>query len=751
MTYNPQSVPRITPSFSRVSLGKGRVATTVNGEFKLIQCSPSALDAVLALIDGQNTFEQIEQNLQSKYPLDGIRTYLSILLQEQVIEEAADSPPGNPHPSTVLVVGEGRMAQILKEQAPRRNMKLLSFPAENASSLPDILDFAADLAVIAPSAAHYGQIFELNSAFIQRNIPFVSCYYNGSAVVVGPFVIPGKTSCLECAATYHLEELNRKLRPSQRLPIAEISDLQMAYPIPDAFKDSLLEYLGDMILEEIGQFLNGSPSLHLLDSEKHFFSGHCTPQEIKTAPTTACQCCHGLSRTYIRQGETSLPGFTEVFSPGHRPIRYTTGGFRSCSPEDTQNFIREALRKTGLDIKITRVENNPFDRFLPVFRGSVKANHHNQTPYYFKDLVVHGKGLHETQAFLSASYEMAERLSASFYGDLPIVEAPYRDIKERAIDLKAYVERIVNQDTSYETFRDDLPIDWVCAKSLVSGDSKFVPAHMVFLGDNRFKGQLFSNGSSGLAAGATLEDAILQGLFEVIEHDAWMIGQANRFTLPLVDHASSGNQQLKDLIHGIHSLGYRVITRDYTNDLGFPVFRTWIVNPNSYTHYGLSGFGASLSAEIALERSVTEAIQSSDNRSVARKTFFGRHRAAHLADASDSIYSLDYFHQRDILGQGAVNKVPDSLAIRDKSVRDLIDMTIEQLRSNMPDCDVLYVDLSREVLNIPAVRVIVTGDIQLLNYPLVLVSPRTYHFGTAMQYSQSPAAYKDLYLGRYPH
>ena len=54
----------------------------------------------------------------------------------------------------------------------------------------------------------------------------------------------------------------------------------------------------------------------------------------------------------------------------------------------------------------------------------------------------------------------------------------------------------------------------------------------------KFKGDYVPVGSSGLSAGAALEDAILQGLFEVIEHDAWCIGQSNKTKLPIIDYST---------------------------------------------------------------------------------------------------------------------------------------------------------------------------------------------------------------------
>lgn len=69
----------------------------------------------------------------------------------------------------------------------------------------------------------------------------------------------------------------------------------------------------------------------------------------------------------------------------------------------------------------------------------------------------------------------------------------------------------------------------------------------------------------------------------------------------------------------------------------------------------------------------------------------------------------------------------------------------------MPDCDVLFVDLTRQEFGVPAVKVIVTGDIQRLSEPLVTVSKRLYEFPEKMAYTNKRFSYKELYLGPYQH
>lgn len=91
-------------------------------------------------------------------------------------------------------------------------------------------------------------------------------------------------------------------------------------------------------------------------------------------------------------------------------------------------------------------------------------------------------------------------------------------------------------------------------------------------------------------------------------------------------------------------MGYKVVVRDYTNDIGIPVFRAWIVSLDDYTAYAFNGFGASYDPEIALERAITEAVQSANKTDGKVKTL--KPSAGYMMDDPNSIYNLGYFIKR---------------------------------------------------------------------------------------------------------
>jgi ribosomal protein S12 methylthiotransferase accessory factor len=86
----------------------------------------------------------------------------------------------------------------------------------------------------------------------------------------------------------------------------------------------------------------------------------------------------------------------------------------------------------------------------------------------------------------------------------------------------------------YRPFTDTTRVVWTRGWALPGGEPALLPAQLVYLSDayGAEPVRIASSTSNGLACHATLEEAVLAGLFEVIERDAFMIVWSNRLSLP---------------------------------------------------------------------------------------------------------------------------------------------------------------------------------------------------------------------------
>lgn len=335
-----------------------------------------------------------------------------------------------------------------------------------------------------------------------------------------------------------------------------------------------------------------------------------------------------------------------------------------------------------------------------------------------------------------------------YTGHIPIICAKYTDVKDYAIDMPYLANMTMNKNTAYDKFDDNTEIDWVVATSVSDGMKKLVPAFMVFMYDVDLKGTLFGPTSNGAAAGLTVEDAILHGLLEVVERDALLIGQCNSYVLPIVDHESINNPKLKETISKIESLGYDVITRDYTNNLGIPIFRTWLVNKNNYSQYAYYGLGCHISPELALERSITEAVQTNDRTDYGGDIGSDSLTQAILKESLVNLYNQHHLVNKDILGRTDKSTTIGKPIFDMDSSGGIIKKLSEHIKKKI-NGDVYYVDLTKPGMNIKVVRTIITGEIQHMNEPLILVSNRMFEFGIRCGYSTTESSYEELFVGDY--
>ena len=127
--------------------------------------------------------------------------------------------------------------------------------------------------------------------------------------------------------------------------------------------------------------------------------------------------------------------------------------------------------------------------------------------------------------------EAAERYCMFFYNKNDMVFAPYRDVAADAVSpdqIRLYTRQQIEglgPGARVRYFNDDTPVRWVWGYSLTDEKPRLVPASFVYMNyqyddDEPVIGR---NASSGLAANLTIEEAILTGILEVIERDAFTI------------------------------------------------------------------------------------------------------------------------------------------------------------------------------------------------------------------------------------
>ena len=152
-------------------------------------------------------------------------------------------------------------------------------------------------------------------------------------------------------------------------------------------------------------------------------------------------------------------------------------------------------------------------------------------------------------AFAAAVGEAVERYSALYSDEADPVIAAATELGAEAVDPARFALFAAAQhaDASFpfERFTSETRVSWIRARSLPDGEPALVPAQLVYLAWPLRPGEarIGSATSSGLACHATFEEAVLNGLLELLERDAFMITWAARLSLPRLEW--EGDAQLE--------------------------------------------------------------------------------------------------------------------------------------------------------------------------------------------------------------
>ena len=150
-----------------------------------------------------------------------------------------------------------------------------------------------------------------------------------------------------------------------------------------------------------------------------------------------------------------------------------------------------------------------------------------------------GFGRSAAEAASTAVGEALERYSASFVPRERLVHATASELGDEAVRPERFALfapwQHAQPDFPLQPFHERLRVPWVRGRALHSGADAWLPAELVYLGEVPDAARIGYATSSGAACAATGEEAVVRGLFELLERDAFMIVWRCRLSLPLLE------------------------------------------------------------------------------------------------------------------------------------------------------------------------------------------------------------------------
>jgi len=239
-----------------------------------------------------------------------------------------------------------------------------------------------------------------------------------------------------------------------------------------------------------------------------------------------------------------------------------------------------------------------------------------------------GKSIDPLLAFAGAITEALEFWAAENPKDSPCTLCAYSRLKE-----KTEAEHLALED--YPLARDNIideqtPIAWELVTKLGAGaKTVWMPSNVIWLVDRaQAQFQDVQQSSNGLAAGCTLEDALLQAIYELVERDGWTINEHIREVtgrFPRKINLANLPSELADLVAKMRAAGCHPFLFDCKSNLEIPVIGCALFDDDNVGTFG--GYGCHLSPRVAAGRALTEAAQS---------------RLCYISGARDDLYRRDF-------------------------------------------------------------------------------------------------------------
>jgi oxazoline/thiazoline synthase len=682
--------PRFRSHYHVHSAAEGLTLTHESGSIHL---AGEPWQQLIPHLDGRQSVDEIVKRLDgSLSPVEVIFGITWLEEQGHLIESGDELPHGLGQLADVLALdpAEARLRLHERSVVIVRLGGALAEPLERSLRQAGVhLDGDGALSIAVTDDYLDPDLADFDRRARALGTPWLLVKPVGTVLWIGPLFDPRRTGCWLCLA----ERLRGRLEGG-RLPG------RVPQPVVGSTLQAGLGLAGTAVLEWV---LQGSvPALEgalvtldvkNLESSRHVF-----------VPVPGCPVCAPERTGGSLPSPLTLASRRKVFSPGSSDRAATPGTM-------LQRFGHLVSPLTGIVDRVTPSRDETHD-LLHVFTAAYAV------PPAPGDLLPRphverrrsaGRGITPGQARAAALCEALERHSGFFRGSESRFTASWRDLGESGIHPNACLqisdrqfrerEEWNRRDLPYhwlpEPFDDDRPIEWTPAWSLTGDRFRWLPTAYCFYDylwpdEHRF----CRADSNGCAAGSCLEEAILQGFFELVERDALALWWYNRTPRPGVRLDSFRQPYFTALEEWFRRLGRTVWVLDLTTDLGIPAFAAISREVPNRTGDFILGAGAHLDPAVAVARALTEVNQFMPG------FLAGRPRTILSDDPGAAAYLLPD-------PELPPHRAEDFAVLSRPDLRDEVELCLG--RATACGLEVLVVDQTREDVGLPVARVIVPG------------------------------------------
>lgn len=702
--------PRFQPHFSTYIIDDEKAVFLISehGHFVL----KGKLYCLLApLLNGEHSLDDIIDLLSDQVSIAEIYYALSVMEKKGYITEAENRYPIEQQAFwSALGVGP----KTAGDKLGKSSVSIMSLGKQEAAPLQSILQDLqiqtteeAQLTIVLVDDYLQLELEELNQRFLEKKQSWIPVKAGGTVSWMGPLFVPGKTGCWQCLAqrlhfNRDVEEYIQQKNAHQISPSGvSIAGLPMTKQV-----------VWNMLAVEIAKLLLTGSSLF---SASKMLSLDMQSMKMEEHTLVKRPQCHVCGQTLDIHRLPEIPII-------HSTKKHFTadGGHRRIAPEETLlKFSHHISPITGVVKYLRNAAQN--DKFLKVYH----SGHNFAVQYHNLDFLKQGlrsqsagKGMTEAQARAGALCEAIERYSGVFRGDEARLRSTFRELGEKAIHPNSIMNYSEQQYRERETlnarkekfhfvpepFDETRLIDWTPVWSFTRQEYRYLPTAFCYYDYPGLKDVLPC--SNGNASGNILEEAILQGFFELAERDAVALWWYNMLNMPGVDLDSFNEPYINEMLRYYHQKNREIWVLDLTSDLEIPSFVALSRFTGANKERIMMGFGAHFEARVALMRALTEL-----NQMMPMILKYDDNLGEEIGDN----FLLRWLNDASVANQAyllANKNIPLRIAqdYKDLSTDDFL-TDIEICRKIIEDrgMEMMVLDQTRPDIGMPVVKVIVPG------------------------------------------
>ncbi len=282
--------------------------------------------------------------------------------------------------------------------------------------------------------------------------------------------------------------------------------------------------------------------------------------------------------------------------------RFTLDQDKIFSPTETVQRFKKKLNSLELNVleQAVRIDNGRLG--IPVF-FSICGDDALEIIGTQKQM---GKGATPEQAEASAVMELAERFSffsfsknsAHFFTDT------YQNITGPKIPF-SHIAQSVHDDSDdleiSQSIFETLPLKWTWAYNLTTQEPVQIPFDWFFM----------INEFNGPSAGNCVEEALSQGICEIVERHVSSLISQNSLKVPAIRPETATDPMVKEMLAKYDRIGVKLYLSDFTLDMGIPSVGVLAYDPVTFPQKSeiVWTAGTTPCPQKALSRALTEVAQ----------------------------------------------------------------------------------------------------------------------------------------------